>query len=216
MVASDQARGPAGASARMLPRPFDAMPQPAWLPPPRRFGADSGPRRHRSDRGTVRGWPPCGALVAIEERMVPGESTRHYGRLIDQVRIEVLAAEARSGRVESGIGEFQSGCLGEHSGVCAGYLFRQPEVLCQSDVARHWASRSSSSLSRARSLRARSVKSLSARTLSISASSDSTIKAFKLVPRTCAIASALSASSSGRRTVVCFGMAPCYPLIVLS
>lgn len=70
------------------------------------------------------------------------------------------------------------------------HLFREPEVLGQADVAGHRASRSSSSLSRSRSVRARAVKSLSARTRSISAARDSTMRAFTLVPRTRATASA--------------------------
>jgi hypothetical protein len=56
------------------------------------------------------------------------------------------------------------GRLGEYRRLGASDRFRQPEVFGQADVSGHWARRSSSSLSRARSLRARAVKSSSART----------------------------------------------------
>ena len=71
---------------------------------------------------------------------------------------------------------------GQHGSLDTGDLLGKPEVFGQSDVSGHWASRSSSSLSRSSSLRARSVKSLSARTRSISSARDSTISALTLVP----------------------------------
>ncbi len=80
--------------------------------------------------------------------------------------------------------------LRERGCVDASDLLGEPEVLGQADVSSHLASRSSNSLSRARSVRARSVNSWSARTRSISAASESTISAFTLVPRTRATASA--------------------------
>lgn len=96
-----------------------------------------------------------------------------YGSLVVGIRIEVLITEAGRGSVQRRIG--QIGPAGFHEDRCVEPrdLFGEDEELCEVDVARHCARRSSISTSRLSSRAARALKSLSERTRSISAVSES-------------------------------------------
>jgi hypothetical protein len=71
------------------------------------------------------------SLVAVGQRMVPRNMTSEHGRLVDQIRIEVLSAEARLGSVERGIRKIDAPGSFEDVSVDPGDLFCQPEELGQ-------------------------------------------------------------------------------------
>ena len=51
---------------------------------------------------------PRGPLVPIEQWVVPGQSACQDSRLVDEIRIELLASEAGLWSMERRIGEFKS------------------------------------------------------------------------------------------------------------
>jgi hypothetical protein len=70
---------------------------------------------------------PARPLVAVGQRMVPCNMTSEHGRLVDQVWVEVLSAEARLGSVERGIRKIDASRHFEDLSVNPGDLFGQPE-----------------------------------------------------------------------------------------
>jgi hypothetical protein len=57
---------------------------------------------------------PCRSLVAIDEGMVPGQSTRQDRSLVDEIGVELVTLEAGRRRVQGGVGQIQSRAFGEH------------------------------------------------------------------------------------------------------
>lgn len=78
--------------------------------------------------------------------MVPGEAADQNRRLVEQVWVELVAAEPDLRGVQGRVRQLDTRPVGQSLGLDAGDLLGQPEILTQADVPGHRASRSSSTL----------------------------------------------------------------------
>lgn len=63
--------------------------------------------------------------------MVPGQAAREDGGLVDELGVELLAAEAGCRLVQGGVGQLDAACLGKDRRLDAGDMLGQPEMLGQ-------------------------------------------------------------------------------------
>lgn len=105
---------------------------------------------------------PSSPLDTVGQRMVAGQPPAQNRCIVDDVRIELLAAELGHRGVESRIRQFYAARCPQCLRGCAGNLLGEPQVLRQADVLVQRAKRSRSSLSRSNSRLARAMNSSSA------------------------------------------------------
>ena len=137
------------ASWRSTPRRPRVPPLPGLLTRfrPRRVGLD--PTRHRSDPRRRRARPDS-PFVSVWKRMIPRHVARKHRRLVDQIWIEVLIAEAGLRSMKGRVSQVVTAGFRQDLGVDPGHLLCESSEFGQSDVSGHRVSRSSNSLSRSR------------------------------------------------------------------
>ena len=69
---------------------------------------------------------PRRALVAIGQRMIPRKAAREYGRLVVQVRVEILVSKTGLWRVQCRICQLGAARLDQCRGIDHGDLLGQP------------------------------------------------------------------------------------------
>ena len=162
------------------------------------------------ERAEHRQCNPGQPLVAIWEWMIARNVYDKDGSFVHEVRIELHISESCLRGMQRRLQKSDARHSHKSPRIKTGDFLSECQCLCRREVS-HCARRSRISLSRSASERSWSMNSSSRLTRSISASSASITRAFTLMPRPRATTSAVSARSSGIRTVVVFRvMQSCY------